>query len=257
MPFMPRPKPNLSIVIPAFKEEETISETIDELRTFLKSRHQAYGDSEVIIAVGNSPDDTLKVALEATKNDDNFKIIDAGSPSDKGHNVRVGMSHAQGDKRVYMDADLATPLHNLDAAVMHLDQYDVVNGQRDLSSIHNEQGHRKFISKLGNMLVQRVLLPGFKDTQCGFKGFRESMAEKLFPQQKINRWGFDIEILALAQYNNARIKQLPVKDWKDVAGGVINESRVKAFKAAFMTLGDLVKIRYGFYRGQYTDSSRA
>ena len=246
-------RPKLSIVIPAYKEADMIRETVDKLRAFLLSRGQRYGKTEVIIAVGSSPDDTLSVARDATKHDDSFRVVDAGNPSDKGHNVRFGMALAEGEKQVYMDADLATPLHHLDATVDYLDKFDVVNGERDLNAIHAEQGHRQFISQLGNKLVQSVLLPGFKDTQCGFKGFRSNIADNLFPKQIINRWGFDMEILALARHQNASIKQLPIGDWHDVDGGEINESKLKAFKAAFYTLADLVKIRYGFMTGRYAN----
>ncbi len=244
-------QPQLSIIIPAYKEAHLIQSTIDRLKEFLSTRHSKYGYTEVIIAVGSSPDDTLQVAREATKHDDNFKVIDAGAPYDKGHNVKVGMQHAAGKKKVYMDADLATPLYHLDRTVDLLDDYDVVYGQRDLSQIHGEQGHRRFISQMGNRLVQLVLLPNFKDTQCGFKGFRRTTANRLFSKQLINRWGFDMEILALARNENARIKNQLIKDWHDVAGGVINESRIKAIKAAVFTLLDLFKIRYGFFRGHY------
>lgn len=252
---LPTSLTHLSIVIPAYKEAKTITKTIDRLKKFLDSRQSTYGKTEVIIAVGSSPDDTLSIARNATRNDDNFKIVDAGLPSDKGHNVKVGMSHATGLKQVYMDADLATPLHHLDETMKYLDTYDVVNGQRNLSEIHSEQGHRKLISKLGNTLVRVLLLPGFKDTQCGFKGFRSSLAGTLFKRQSIDRWGFDMEILAIARHQGARIKQLPIKDWQDMEGGEINESKLKAFKAAFMTLADLIKIRYAFSRGRYNQQS--
>lgn len=243
-------KPNLSIIIPAYKEAEMIKKTINNLKKFLKSRSH-YGETEVIISVGTSSDDTLKIARQETKNDANFTVIDAGDPHDKGHNVKVGMQHADGHKKVYMDADLATPLHHLDRTVELLDEYDVVNGQRDLNNIHGEQWHRKLMSKAGNRLIRTILLPGFKDTQCGFKGFRSSVADDLFDKQTILRWGFDMELLALARDDGATIKHLPINDWKDMEGGVINESKLKAAKASFYTLADLVKIRFLLATGYY------
>lgn len=250
-------RPQLSIIIPAYNEAEVIEDTIHKLKKFLASRRVKYGKTEVIIAVGKSPDDTLKIAREVTSSDDSFHIINAGLPSDKGHNVKVGMQHATGYKKVYMDADLATPLHHLDKTVELLDHYDVVNGQRNLQNIHSEQWHRKLMSRVGNRLVRTVLLPGFKDTQCGFKGFKSAIADKLFEKQVILRWGFDMELLALARNDGARIGHLPIHDWKDMAGGVINESKMKAAKASIYTLVDLFKIRLMFLFGRYNQSSIA
>lgn len=245
------PKPKLSIIIPAYKEAAVIGETISQLREFLKSRQHLYGHTEVLVSVGKSPDNTLAVAQDITKNMDGFRAIDAGEQHDKGHNVKIGMQHATGEKKVYMDADLATPLYHLDKTVELLDHYDVVNGERNLNTIHQDQWHRQIMSKVGNRLVRMLILPGFADTQCGFKGFQSGVADKLFKKQAISRWGFDMELLALAKDDRASIKNLPIGDWKDMAGGVINESRTKALKAAFYTLFDLMKIRYLLTTGHY------
>lgn len=244
-------RPKLSIVIPAYKEAATIHATMGRLYAFLISRRETYGTTQVIISVGDSPDDTLAIARKSAKGKLGFEVIDAGRPSGKGHNVKVGVQHSAGEKVVYMDADLATPLYHLDKTFHMLDDFDVVNGERDITKIHGDQPHRKLISKLGNRLVQTLLLPGFRDTQCGFKGFKSNTAKRLFSEQTIDRWGFDMELLALSRHYGARITSLPILDWKDMAGGDINESPTKAFKAAFMTLSDLFRIRLMFLRGQY------
>ncbi len=148
-----------------------------------------------------------------------------------------------------MDADLATPLHHLREVVNLLRINDVVNGQRDITTIHT--GHRKLISLLGNFLVQTILLPGYKDTQCGFKGFRKSAVQELFSRQRITSWGFDMEILALAKQMKYSTAHLPIPDWRDVEGGTLNEGPKKTFMAAFNTFYDLLRIRYYLIRGTY------
>lgn len=246
---MPAHKPKISIVIPAYKESRTIEDTILRVRKYIKRWSASHGDAEVIISVGKSPDDTLEKASRMTANLKGFRTIDAGLPHDKGHVVKVGMLTAKGEYRLYMDADLATPLHHLGKAIKLLAKYDVVNGQRMIYTIHT--GVRRFISITCNRLVRYILLPGFPDTQCGFKGFRAAVAEKVFRQQTIDSWGFDMEILALARKADAKISHLLIADWQEKEGGTLNENPVKAMQAAAMTFFDLLKIRMHFLLGYY------
>lgn len=240
-------KPVLSIVIPAYKEEHTIGHTLEILAAYLRANN--YPLTEVIVSVGKSPDKTLERAVEKADLFDSFAVLHNIKLTDKGHNVRTAMLKAKGEFCIYMDADLATPLHHMDEVLELLIDHDVVNGQRRINEIHT--GHRKFISLCGNLLVRAVLLPGFKDTQCGFKGFRASAARVLFTRQRIISWGFDMEILALAKKMNYSVAHLPVADWRDIEGGSLNESPLKAFKAASLTLLDLIKVRYYLASGQY------
>lgn len=247
------PSPELSIVIPAYKEESTIGPTLEKLSAHLKSRN--YPTVEVLVSVGKSPDKTFEKAMEKSFLFENFSIINEVTPHQKGDVVHAGMMKARGEMCVYMDADLATPLHHLDKTLELLKEHDVVNGQRNISTIH--KGHRKFISLFGNFLVRKILLPGYKDTQCGFKGFRRSAAKELFGKQKVSAWGFDMEILALARNMNYHIAQLPIPDWKDIEGGSLNAGPTKAFKAAIYTFYDLLRIRFYLATGHYYSERKA
>lgn len=239
--------PELSIVIPAYKEEATIGNTLESLaRHFQENNYPAV---EVVVSVGKSPDKTYEKALEKSHLFENFAIINNIMPHEKGYVVHTGMIKSRGEMCVYMDADLATPLHHLKEAVNLLRKNDVVYGQRNITNIH--KGHRKFISLMGNFLVQTLLLPGFKDTQCGFKGFRRNAIDDLFNRQKINSWGFDMEILALAKSRNYSTAHLPIPDWQDMEGGTLNEGPKKTLKAAMNTFYDLLRIRYYLFRGVY------
>ncbi len=242
-----RNEPGLSIVIPAYKEEKTIGTTLKELSHYIK--HNDLPEVEVIVAIGKSGDQTLSKVREQKHLFSNLIAIDDIMPHEKGSVVHVGMMHAKGELCIYMDADLATPLHHMKDTVKLLQHNDIVNGQRNIQDIHS--GHRKFISLFGNLLVRKILLPGFKDTQCGFKGFRTSSARKLFNSQKIDSWGFDMEILALGRKMKYRVAHLPIHDWKDVAGGTLNSSPAKALKAAVFTFYDLLRIRYFLLVGAY------
>lgn len=238
---------DLSIIIPAYQEEATIGKTLQRLADHMQANH--YPETEVIVAIGKSTDRTFEVACQQSHLFKNFVIINDIMPHTKGNNVQTAMLAARGSMSIYMDADLATPLHHIDETLRLLEHNDIVNGQRGITQIH--KGHRKFISIFGNMLVRAILLPGFKDTQCGFKGFRSPVAKQLFAKQKIESWGFDMEILALAKKMNYHIAQLPIPDWQDMEGGTLNKGPAKAFKAAFYTFVDLLRIRMNLSRGAY------
>lgn len=240
-------KPKLSIIIPAYKEERTIGDTLESLASYIRTNK--YPTTEVIVSVGKSPDRTLDKAIEKADLFDAFAVLNNVTPPDKGHNVQTAMLKARGERCIYMDADLATPLYHMDETLELLKKHDVVNAQRNITEIHT--GHRKFISLFGNLLVRMILLPGFKDTQCGFKGFRKTAARELFAKQRIISWGFDMEILALAKKMRFDVAHLPVPDWEDKEGGSLNEGPVKTFKAAYKTLLDLLKVRYYLFSGQY------
>ncbi|HEX4662219.1 MAG TPA: glycosyltransferase [Candidatus Saccharimonadales bacterium] len=235
--------PQLSIIIPAYNEAATITQTIARLASFLFD-HMPKVPTEVLICVGKSSDDTLRIATESAKKLEHFRVIDADEPHEKGHNVQVGMQHATGEYRLYMDADLATPLHHIPAVLPLLQKNDIVVGQRNLRKVERGKGHRRLISVTGNYLIQALVLPGFGDTQCGFKAFRAEVAGDLFAHQSINSWGFDIELLALAKKRGYRIGRLVINDWQEIEGGAINESPLKAASAAISTLRDLLKIRW-------------
>lgn len=243
--------PKLSIIIPAYNEATTITQTIAQLASFLFD-HLPKVPTEVLICVGKSSDDTLHIATQSAKKLDHFHVIDAGEPHDKGHNVHVGASQAKGEYLLYMDADLATPLPHITEILPLLERHEIVVGQRPLRKIERDKGHRRLISVAGNYLIQALVLPGFGDTQCGFKAFRAEVAKDLFAHQSIDSWGFDIELLALAKRHGYRIGRLVINDWQEIEGGAINESPMKAAGAAFSTLSDLLKIRWRLSTGYYS-----
>lgn len=247
--------PDLTIIIPTLNEEKRIGATLDRLADYLKQ----FPDRKVEILVidANSPDQTVAEANKRAKKFYHFAVLNAGSrppgKSIKGKQVRAGMFEANGRYIMFMDADLATPLKYLKQVFDLIDNKKPVGiCVRNLNESH--AGLRKFISGFGNFLVQMLLVPGIKDTQCGFKAFDATAAKQIFSRQRIDGWGFDMEILALARKYGHEIVLIDVPDWRDVVEG----SKISghgAAKVAIQTFGDLLRIKWGFIIGRYRKPS--
>lgn len=238
-------EPKLSIVIPALNEAKRIGSTLDALANYLEET--AREASEVLIVIANSKDATLEIAHQKLGLFKNARIIETGPAVGKGHQVRIGMLEATGSHRLFMDADMATPLHHIDAVVNKLnDGADVVIAVRDLAVIHT--GLRKYISEMSNLVSRIILLLPYKDTQCGFKAFKSESARFLFERQKVMRWVFDMEILAIARKSKFRIETVFAEDWTDVPEGTFQKI---GLRDTFSTLLDVLLIRWRLWTGVY------
>ena len=241
-------KPKLSILIPVLNEEKRIGQTLSHLADYLKSHKY---DAEVLVLDAMSTDGTKAVSLAETKKFDSLRFVQTGPKVGKGKQVRDGMFAAKGDYIMFMDADLATPLKYLDQV------YDIIKKQakigicvRDLHDSH--KGLRKFISTFGNWLAQTLIVPGIKDTQCGFKVFERQTAHEIFSRQHIVGWGFDMEVLAIARKQGYPIELIDVPDWKDVVvGSKISGSGWKSIKVSLQVFIDLLNIKLGLLTGRY------
>lgn len=239
---------DLSIVIPAYREERRIGLSLDRLSEFL--RRGELGSVEVLVVVSSGPDATLSVADSRIGAFERLRVLHV-PPVGKGNNVRRGMFEATGRNRVFMDADLATPLPHLERLVAALDGgADVVFGVRDLHRAHG--GARRLISLGGNVLARALVVPDVTDTQCGFKGFTAPAAREIFGRQRIAGWGFDIEILAIARALDLDLLPLPIPDWTDVRGGMFTTRA--AARAAVETFGQLLLIAGRSTSGAYVRS---
>lgn len=242
---------DLSIVVPAYQEAKRIAKSLTELEAWL-SAHD-YGVVEVVVVTADSPDGTADIVRKHAKRFEHFQLVEPGPRVGKGRDVRAGMRAASGKIRLFMDADLATPLVHIDEAVAAIEAgADIAIAVRNLTSSHT--GMRRLLSGAGNALVQTVLLPGIKDTQCGFKAFRAEVVEPLFSRQTILGWGFDMELLAIARAHNLRITTIPAPDWSDQPDGTF-EGQVGS--AALRTLADLARITALRMRGAYKPTGEA
>lgn len=241
---------DLSIIIPAYMEAQEIGGSLERLAAFLRTRQ--YGAVEVIVVVADSPDGTAGIAQSKSALFDDLRVISPGPRVGKGRDVRTGMFEARGRYRLFMDADLATPLEHLDDVHRLIQQGSRVGiAVRDLLTIH-KQLQRKIMTGGGNLLIQAILLPGLKDTQCGFKFFEATAAEEIFGRMTILGWGFDLEILAIARHLGYKIDTIETPDWhdpKEAAAGLVGDSQAGA---ALQVFGDLFRVRWNLIRKRYS-----
>jgi len=237
----------LSVVIPAFNEEDRLGSTLDAILQYLHSQQYSF---EIILVDDGSRDRTIEVATTKAANfpHTHFRIIKNASNHGKGYVVRQGMLAAKGSFVLFCDADLATPIETLSTMLPLAEtDYDIVFASRAMNRdlISNRQPlFREISGKVINFLVQMLYLPGIKDSQCGFKLFRKNAAQVVFTLQKINGWVFDIEALWLAKKLGFTYKEVPAP-WKHVP-----DSRVKtSFLTIIKIFTDLLAIRTN-HRGE-------
>jgi glycosyltransferase involved in cell wall biosynthesis len=238
----------LSVIIPAYNEESRISKTLKIVSSYLKNQLFPYE----IIVVGDGPtDNTPGIVKSLIPLIPNLSYIDRQENKGKGYTVREGMLKAQGRIRLFTDADNSTDISHFDKMRPFFDRgYEVVIGSRhprDASGARqavSQPWHKRILGIMGNLFIRKVAVPGIWDTQNGFKAFRDYAAQEIFSRTKINGWGFDIEVLALAHRLNYKIGIIPV-NW-------INDpkSHVK-FSGYFKTLLETVKIRRNLIKNKY------
>lgn len=251
---MAEQKPLLSVVIPAYNEEKRIGSTLEVIASYLAT--QEYG-SEVLVVIDGAKDKTADVVKRHQEKMPNLRVIDNPENHGKGYVVRQGMQEAKGELRLFTDADNATPIEEVEKLFNFIkhpratddDQhvYDVVIGSIGLpgSDVEKSESYiRALAGKLANLLIQIVALPGIHDTQRGFKLFTAAAADDIFSRLSIDRWGFDIEALAVARKLKYRIKEVPIH-W------VHDEMSHVGAGAYANTLLDLLRIRIGLWSGKY------
>jgi dolichyl-phosphate beta-glucosyltransferase len=237
----------LSVVIPAYNEEKRIAETLKNIDSYLEQ--QSY-DYELIVVVNNSKDRTFEVVNELEKTTIQKATALNLKEGGKGNAVRRGiMEKATGDIIMFMDADNATPISEISKFLPYFDQgYDVVIGSRytnpDLVKVH-QPFYRIVLSRMSNLLIQFLAVPGIKDTQLGFKAFTNKAAKDIFPRVKVLRWGFDMEVLTIALARGYKIKEIGVS-WTEHGGGHVPlmayvESLIDLFKIKLRSLSGVYK----------------
>lgn len=236
----------LSVVIPAYNEEKRIGKTLESINGYLSKQNYSY---EIIVVANNCTDRTDEVVKEYQKKISNLNLLDLGpSCPGKGCTVKEGIMKAQGEYLVFTDADNSTRIWEIEKFWKYFEQgYDIVIGSRDIKGAKvriSQSWYKELAGKLGNLLIQAVLLPGIWDTQCGFKAFKSEPAKKIFAQQKIKTWGFDLEVLALARKFGYKIKEVPITWYNDP------ESKVSLL-SYFNTFKELFQIRLNLWTGKY------
>ncbi|MEP6669899.1 MAG: dolichyl-phosphate beta-glucosyltransferase [Chthoniobacter sp.] len=206
--------PYLSIVVPAYNEARRLPPTLTALVEFFRGFTRTY---EVLIVVEQSTDGTLEIAAKQVAQQAHFQVVDNGPKRGKGHAVRSGMQRARGEIVFYMDADLSVPLAEVPAFLRHFEQtpkVDVLIGNRQhaMSRITRRQSPlREGMGKIFNRVLQTLALVDLRDTQCGFKAFRQAACREIFTRQKVEGFAFDVEVLLLAERLGYGVEDLPVE----------------------------------------------
>lgn len=238
---MNRPRPasiHLSVVVPAYDEEERIGQTLTSIASYLRKKDFL---SEVIVVDDGSQDRTSERAARALQEMDRVRVIKLPQNLGKGAAVKEGVLQAQGDFVLFSDADLSTPIEELEKFWPWTGRgFDVVIGSRALpgADIQVRQSFfRELMGKTFNVLIRLFLMKGIPDTQCGFKLFRKDVAKNIFPLVKIKGFSFDAEALYLCRRGGYNIKQVPVV-WRNSP-----QSKVKIIRSSLGMLLDLWKIK--------------
>ena len=230
----------LSVIIPAYNEEERLPRTLVRMVRFFRQ----YQTSFEIVVVNDGSTDNSKTIIQ--KYGEKFKeIILVGYPENrgKGYAVNQGVLKGSGDLFLFSDADLSTPLEEYGKLLPFINSgYDIVIGSRRIkgAGIRIRQPiHRRILGRGFGLLTQIFFLRGIKDSQCGFKLFKSSVAKKAFGKRKVDGFSFDVEVLYVAKIKlHARIREVPV-EWSDSA----RLSKVRAGRETFRMLKDLFRIR--------------
>ncbi|MDP3784831.1 MAG: glycosyltransferase family 2 protein [bacterium] len=244
---MPNQEVYLSVIIPAYNEAGELPKTLRRVEEYLSQKPFSY---EIIVAADGPTDNTIELAKNMAGEIRNLKVLPRQKNRGKGYTVREGMLSAQGKVRLFMDADNGTDIAHFDMMRPFFDKgYEIVISSRNPRDIPGgKEVHqplwRRLFGNVSNLIIQFLAVPGIWDTQNGFKAFRDYAAIKIFRLTKINRWAFDVEMLALAQRLGYKIGIIPAH-W--INGPV---SRVK-LSSYLWSLWEVVKIRWNLSRGAY------
>jgi dolichyl-phosphate beta-glucosyltransferase len=241
------PVTDISVVVPSYKEAETLPDTLAEITQYLSAcSRESY---EIIVVDDGSKDETVRVVTEQSSRDPRVRLLVNDVNRGKGYSVKRGMLAAKGEYVLFTDADLSTPIGEFEKLLSALKQgFDVAIGSRALpeSDVKVHQPfYREFSGKSFNLLMRLVTGLPLRDTQCGFKLFRKNAAAEIFKRQTLDRFSFDVEDLYIAKKRGCRIKEVPVI-W------VNSESTTVSFlKDSVRMFTDLLQIRINDLRGKY------
>jgi glycosyltransferase involved in cell wall biosynthesis len=241
--------PELSIVIPAYNEENRLGRALARIREYFADRAMPPGGIEIIVVDDGSTDGTGRVAQDWTREMPSLRVVSNRTNHGKGYSVRQGMLEARGRIALFTDADLSTPIEESEKLLAAIQAgHDLAIGSRALDrsliAVHQSR-FREVAGMIFNGFVRLVTGLPIHDTQCGFKAFVRERCRIVFEQQRIGWFGFDPEILFLARRHGLRIAEVPVRWAHDPA------TKVRVFSDSLRMFGDILYLRWNWLLGRY------
>ncbi len=234
----------LSIIIPAYNEESRLPHTLPDVVEFVQA--QDYG-VEVLVVDDGSADRTPAIVKEFSTKYPYIQLLQPGHGG-KGHAIKAGMLQCKGEYAFLCDADLAMPITELPKFLPpQKNGYQVAIGSREGEGAvrYNEPAYRHLMGRVFNLLVKIMAVPGFEDTQCGFKCFHRAVIDDLFSKQTIKGFSFDVEVLYIAQKRNYKIVEVPIHWYYQT------ESKVHPIKDTIRMVRDMLAVRRNDRLGLY------
>jgi dolichyl-phosphate beta-glucosyltransferase len=231
----------LSVIIPAYNEQERLPKTLRAVDAYLKKQDYGY---EIVVVSDGSIDNTVQAAERMKSEIKGLRVIDSQPNHGKGYAVRKGMLESRGEFRIFMDADNATAVNQVEKMWPYFDEgFSVIIGSRDVKGAVIEVSQSWWRQRLGDMFniaVQTLSgLRGVWDTQCGFKGFSREAAKEIFSKAVIDGWVFDVEALVIAKTYGYKIKEIPVV-WKNDVQSKVGFSPTIAWELLQVAMNNLL-----------------
>ncbi|OGR82633.1 MAG: hypothetical protein A2901_07605 [Elusimicrobia bacterium RIFCSPLOWO2_01_FULL_54_10] len=231
-------QPYLSVVIPAYNESAHIVSTLEKISKYLAERKTPY---EILVVDDGSSDDTATVVKALADSNSAIRLIRNDGNQGKGSAVKRGVINSWGEMVYFTDADLSTPIEEIEKFFPQFPHHDVVIGSRSIAGAEvrvHEPFYREILGKLFNKFARVLCVGGFVDTQCGAKMFRKDPAQMIFPLIQTSRFSFDVEVLLVARRLGYKIKELPIR-WFYSAN-----TSVRMLEDGPRMLWDLFRIRW-------------
>lgn len=236
-----------SIVIPAYNESERIQSSLNKIVSFLSAQPWQV---EVLVVNDGSRDNTAEIVRQFAAQHSYIRLIENPGNRGKGYSIRNGMLQASGDVVLFSDADLSAPITEAPKLFREIENgADVAFGSRWLiAKMQTERQSilRQIAGRLYNVFMRVLLGLPYKDTQCGFKAFSRKAVDTIFPRQRIERWGFDVELLFLARKFRLNIVEVPVEWAHD------DRSKINPLVDGIKMFGEMISIRWNAITGKYS-----
>lgn len=229
------PEPEISVVVPAYNEAFRLGRTLDRIVDFLDSRGDRF---EILVVDDGSTDETAGVAAE--RREWGVRTLQLVSNRGKGAALRHGVVASRGARVLLTDADLSTPIEELDSLESALEEADIAMGSREVEGarvVHHQPRYRELLGRMFNLAIRFLGVRGFLDTQCGFKLLRGEVARDLFPRLEIEGFAYDVEMVLRARELGYEVVEVGV-EWHDSGA-----SRVRPFRDGFRMLWDVIRLR--------------